>query len=244
MFKVIKSSQVIIDDEQYQISSPNKNSKIISNTETQNNLDALKLKATQFYENKINDAQNESNHIISEAFEKANSILKEAKEEGFQKGLEEGRKLGYADGKKNTDALIQEALEIKEEIRKNKNTLIQRVEQEVIDLTIRTVEKILNKRIQDDYEYIEGLIKLGLEKCAYTENLAIRISPDDYDYILTIKDKVLALSENISDIDIKQDKSLKQGSCIIDTPSGSIDSGIWTQFEQIKDLFEDMLRSE
>ncbi|HAS74987.1 MAG TPA: flagellar assembly protein FliH, partial [Clostridiales bacterium UBA8960] len=37
---------------------------------------------------------------------------------------------------------------------------------------------------------------------------------------------------------------LPNGSCIIDTESGSIDSGIHTQVEQLKRLFEDLLKGD
>lgn len=146
--------------------------------------------------------------------------------------------------KKQAESLITEALNIKEAVLKSKKQLLKDIEEDVISLVIDTVEKILNKKVEEDYETIYNLIQLGLEKCAFTENLILRVSPEDYDFVISIKDKILALSENISDIQIKQDKSLRKGSCIIDTSSGSIDSSIWTQFNHVKEIFEELLRGE
>lgn len=118
------------------------------------------------------------------------------------------------------------------------------LENEVVSLTVNTVEKILNRKVDEEHDVILSLIHLGLEKCAYTEDLALRVSPDDYDFAISIKDKILVLSQNINDIAIKQDRFLTKGSCILDSASGSIDSSIWTQFNQVKEMFEELLKSE
>lgn len=189
---------------------------------------------------KIKEAKEEAEKIIGEAYEKSKNIMQQAQRDGYEKGKE----LGFEEGKKQAESLITEALNIKEAVLKSKKQLLKDIEEDVISLVIDTVEKILNKKVEEDYETIYNLIQLGLEKCAFTENLILRVSPEDYDFVISIKDKILALSENISDIQIKQDKSLRKGSCIIDTSSGSIDSSIWTQFNHVKEIFEELLRGE
>ncbi len=124
-----------------------------------------------------------------------------------------------------------------------KKELIKNVEKECIELVIKTLEKILCKKIDDSEETVIGLIKGALEKCTYTESLVLRVSPQDYQYTLSVKDKILCLVENVDTIQIKQDASLKKGSCILDTISGSIDSSIHTQFAQVKSMFEDFLKN-
>ncbi|MEW9124916.1 MAG: FliH/SctL family protein [Thermotaleaceae bacterium] len=188
---------------------------------------------------KKDSAVAEAEEIINGAYENAKKIHQNAKQDGYKEGLDEG----YADGKKEADALIREALAIKEEIIESKKRKIGMLENDIIRLVIDTTEKILNTKIQEDYEIIMGLIKLGLEKCTYTDSLIIRVSPEDYEYVLSVKEKILCLAENINDIHVKQDAALKKGSCIIDTLSGSIDSSIETQFSQIKELFMELLES-
>ena len=242
--RVIKSSQVIIDNKGYKLKTfvDDLDIKDTTISDEQSNIDELKRQEEleQIYNEKINKAKEEAKFIINEAYEKAKKIYDNAKKDGYS----EGKDLGYNEGLKEAKSIIQESLSIKKEIENTKKETIKKIEKDDIELTIKTIEKILNKKIQDDHETICSLIKLGLDKCTYTENLTLRVSPEDYDIVTDLKDKILALSENISDIKIKQDKSLKHGSCIIDTPSGSVDSSIWTQFEQIKKTFEDILRSE
>ncbi|SHI80459.1 flagellar assembly protein FliH [Geosporobacter subterraneus DSM 17957] len=191
-------------------------------------------------QDRLRNAATEAEKIIQEAYENAKQIYQNAKIEGY----EEGKKEGYEDGKSEADYLIQEALQIKEALQRSKREAAKDFEKELVDLVIETVEKILYERVEDSYETIIGLIKLGLEKCTYTDSLVIRVSPEDYAYAISARPKILSLAENIDDIQIKQDAAFKKGSCVIDTISGSIDSSIETQLNQIKELFKELLESE
>ncbi len=91
---------------------------------------------------------------------------------------------------------------------------------------------------------IETLIKQGIGRVTKSHLVSIRVSNEDYNHALSIKPMVIASSDKIEDIEIKRDPTLPNGSCIIDTDSGSIDSSIQTQMSQIKALFEDLLKGE
>ncbi len=190
---------------------------------------------------KLQQAEMQAQKIIKDAYEDEKRIHEEAK----AKGYDEGYSAGYHDGKKEADALIQEALEMKNRLLRMRKELLRNIEKDCIELVIRTLEKMLHQKIDaPSEEMILGLIRGALEKCAYTESLVLRVNPEDYDHVQSIKDKVLCLVENIDDIQIKKDASLQKGSCILDTVSGSIDSSIHTQFEQVKSIFEELLKNE
>ena len=91
---------------------------------------------------------------------------------------------------------------------------------------------------------IESLIKQGINRVTKSHLVSIRVSNEDYNHALSIKPMIIASSDKIEDLEIKRDPTLPNGSCIIDTDSGSIDSGIQTQIEQIKSLFADLLKGD
>lgn len=186
------------------------------------------------------EAEQDREVILREAYEQAQAIREDARSEGY----EAGRRAGFDEGRTIADALIQEALAVKEQILQKKVNTSRQIEEDAVQLILDTVELILGKHVQEDYDLVLGIIRMAMEKLTYTESLALRVSAEDYDMAFSKKDQILALAENVDDINIKPDKSLKPGSCIIDAASGSIDSGIWTQFEQIKESFKEMLASE
>lgn len=263
MSRVLKSSQIVLDKNTYKLPlfnpfnnipldnsknqlKNNENADIAESVEEKRNEEAEALiskkieEMNQLYKETINNANEEANKIISQAYEKSEEIMEQSRQDGFL----EGKNAGFEEGKAAADSIIHEALAIKKQAEANMSSLISELEEDIIKLTISTAEKILNKKIEEEYDTILNLIKLGLEKCAFTEDLVLRVSIDDYDFAISSKDKILALSQNINDIIIRQDKSLVKGSCIIDTPSGSIDSSIDTQFNQVKEMYEELLRSE
>lgn len=200
-----------------------------------------KLKEAELQINdQLAEAKREADEIVQRAQQEAMSVLEKARQEGYV----EGKEVGYDEGKRSADAIIQEALQIKEHIQSQKVSMTKEIEKDVNALIIQIVENILNMKVQDCEDVIMGLVKLGLDKCTYTDHLVIRVSPEDYGFAMASKDKILCLAENISDLEIKQDASLNKGSCVIDTISGSVDSSVETQLQYIKDIFLELLESE
>lgn len=186
----------------------------------------------------IETARHDGEKIVADAYDKSREIFDKAKEDGYTEGVDKG----FEEGKRISDEIIQDALNIKKQWQNLKEQLYRDSEEEMVNLVIATVEKMVDIKIQDDHEFILGLISKGLEKVSYTENLTIRVSGEDYGYAVSFKDRILALAENIDDVEIKQDNSLKSGSCIIDTDAGSVDSGIWQQFEEVREMFLQLLK--
>ncbi len=189
---------------------------------------------------RLQETEDDREMILREAYEQAQSITEKAREDGY----EEGQRQGFEEGRQVSEGLIQDALEIKNKLQNRKVEIADEIEAQAVNLVISTVQRILNKHIDEDVDMITGIIKLALEKCAYTEKLSLRVAEEDYNLAIGMKNRILALAENVGDIDIKCDSSLAAGSCVIDTEAGSVDSSIWTQFEHVKETFEGLLHSE
>ncbi len=205
-----------------------------------NEIDKKILEAEKDINKKLTNANKQAELIISEAYEDSKKIFENAKKEGYEEGFSKGQD----EGRVKADKVIQEALEIKQNLIKTKKEMARKLEHQIVELVIDSVEKILSKKLDEEEDTILGLIKQGLDKCTYTDSLILRVSPQDYDYVVEVKDKILSLAENIEDITIKKDGSLKKGACILDTVSGSIDSSIKTQLDNIKKLFKELLGNE
>jgi len=207
---------------------------------SQEDLDAMVDEAVQEARALTEQARGEADRVIAEAYDQVQGIYDKSNQEGH----DEGYKLGFDEGRKQSEVLVQEALNIKQTSIAQYKSMLENAEAEMIELVIESIEKILNKHIEEDGVVIEGLIRSALEKCAYTDDLVLRVASDDYSYALSLKDRILSLAESVDNIEIKEDKSLMPGSCIIDTTAGSVDSSISTQFEQVRATFESLLGSE
>ncbi len=264
MSKLFKSARVTLDDNVFILSS--KEDQSVGNTgnkaegetfdqenvanpiETANGLiqeakdeaESILLEADQEAHSKVVSANESAEKIIANAYEQAKGIMESARQKGFQSGYDDG----INESKEKADQIIGEALYIREEWIRTKESLEKEAEQEMVEIILDITEKVLNKHLQEDKDYLEELIKKAIHRVNKSEQLTLRVSKEDYNQALSLKPMILAMSDRIDDIEIREDLGLENGACIIDTDSGSIDSSIWTQFEQIKSIFEDLLKSE
>jgi len=258
--KIFKSSRVVLDDKTFVLSTKLNEpvpisdveeitiSEGISPSEIANQLiESARVTANQIledadseYEQKMLSAQNSSDSIVSNAYDQAKGIMEQAKAEGYQDGYNRG----VDDSQDIAKQIVDEALHIKEEWSQMRFNLMKETEVEMVNIVIEAIEKILEYKVETDQTLIESLIKQGIGRVTKSHLVSIRVSNEDYNHALSIKPMIIATSDKIEDIEIKRDPTLENGSCIIDTDSGSIDSGIQTQLEQIKKIFDDLLKGD
>lgn len=187
----------------------------------------------------INEAKDEAQRIISDGMDQSKDIKDKARMEGYEDGQQEG----FNEGRQIAEALIQEAMDIKSYSVDFYKQLIDNAEAEVIDMTLEISSKILNSAMTSD-EYILGLVQEAVRKCTYTTSVILRVSEEDYPYVVSEKNKILVLCQTLDDIEIKIDRSLVRGGCVLETPTGMIDASIQTQLDYVRNRFEEMLKSE
>lgn len=262
--KLVKSSQIIIDDKKYiltneffvptqglELSNEDDSDEIVNEEMVNKDKDTYFEELRQMKEEMLEDvkqnadkllgsAMEEKTKLIQEGFEEVDRIKNEAKTAGYEAGFEAGIEKGYQE----VADLIDENLIMKEKYQTKYNQIKEESEEAITSIILETVSTILNKHVEEDESLIADLAKKALEKCAFTSNLSLRVSPEDYDNAVSMERYLLSLTENIERIDIKQDNALKPGSCIFDTDAGSVDSGVLTQFEKVRQKFEELLKSE
>jgi len=220
-----------------------------------NNLGKEQKPSQQEIEKKLHEAQAEARKVIEQAEAKAKDILEKAriekeeihnkaKDQGFEKGYQEGFQSGELKGYEEEKAYIQEAKDLKKQAYIDRDNLAKELEESIIDLSIKAIEKVIDKELEKDHELLLKLIENGLKKSTYTETLIIRVSEGDFDLIDVNKNKIYMMTEGIDDIKIKVDHSFQKNEIIIETHSGIINAGLKTQIEQIHKAFNDLLQSE
>ena len=259
LYKVYKSSNVDLGEKK-ELTFTEKNFKQplekADNTNREHKKESKEIKASLLKaEEKLSAAEEKARRIVTEAEKKAEEILKKAEDEkkeifrlgeeqGFEKGYQEGFQAGELKGYEEEKVYIQEAKDLKKQAYIDRDNLAKELEESIIDLSIKAIEKVIDKELERDHELLLNLIENGLKKSTYTETLTIRVSEGDYDLIDVNKNKIYMMTEGIDDIIIKVDHSFKKNEIIIETHSGIINAGLKTQIEQIQKAFKDLLQSE
>jgi flagellar assembly protein FliH len=196
--------------------------------------------AKQMYLKIIEEANSEAQAISSTAELESQKLMAAAREDGYR----EGHDSGYFEGSREAQSIIDEVSEIKKLLDERRESLYKEAEEQILQLILAISKKVIGDELKQNKESILSVVNQALQKCAFKKKLVLKISPHDSDLIKENKDKICMMVEGISDIDIVSDLSLSQGSCIVETPSGEINSSVDVQIKEIERIFTYLLRNE
>jgi len=217
-----------------------KNDENIDDKDYSSEYDKIIKEAREMYASIIEEANEEAKRIIEEKYDEIEKLKKIELEEAYKKGFNKG----YEEAKTKTSDIIKEAQNIKKSLEDRKDSIYREAEEEIVKLILDSVKKIIGDEIQQNKDIIISQIKIALEKCTYREKVTIKVSSEDYPNVLVKKNVIESLVEGISELEIIEDKFLKKGDCIVDTPSGEVNSSIKLQLEQLQKAFYFALRNE
>lgn len=201
----------------------------------------------------LKEAQNEASKIINTAKRNAQfdsvECKKRAYEEGYSAGFEIGKNNGYKEGYEIAYAEVQEELNKQNEAKLNeliemisltenkKEEIISRYEEELTFLAFDIAEKIIKQKISDKKDIITSLIKNVIKDYRNVEWVKVCISPkDDAISIQADKDLINDLNKISSDVVIEVSEELDEGSAVIETPDGIVDTSVTTQLKNLKEM--------
>lgn len=174
-------------------------------------------------------------------FQKQNQMEREiqsAREEGFQDGFNEGKEEGLASLR---DA-ITTYLNTSNAMSQEKVKVMKQVEKDVIELSVQIAEKIIGKELSMNPETIVDIVNDGIRKVTDKDTVTIKVSPDDFDYVVSKKELFQQQMPDIKNIVILRDPRMVAGGCKIETSLGYIDSSVSTKLSAIKQAFFDTYR--
>jgi flagellar assembly protein FliH len=225
--------------------------KIVVNEEKKNETSNYQTSEdfVQMKEDILESAKRESDEILKDSLKEKERMLSDAYDESINI-REIARKNGFDEGKNNAlEAMEEKEERNNEELLKYKNDVVSKYnsffetrEEEIVKLVIDSVEKILNRNIDEDKDLIGNLVKRGIERSIFTETIVIRVSEKDYENALASKSKILIHSEDIKSIKFVTDYSLVKGECIIESEIGNVDVGVNTQFRKLKELYYSLIK--
>lgn len=223
----------------YQIKSPapkEKTKDLVTDTSGQkeamkNQMEKIESKANRLKEEAIEEGKAKAALLIQEGQEQIKResalALEQAKEEGYM--------AGYNEGKLEADSLIAEGKQILSEAKIEKNQLLARAEPEVVEMIIKICQKLIDQEIKFNKDTILVLIKKTLGQIrSDTLDVNIKVSPDNYDYVVENEALIIEEFNTPEKILILKDSKIAKGACIIETPFGSIESNINEAFSEIK----------
>jgi len=203
------------------------------------------LEAVPIMELPSEEEQSEkSSQIIENAKLEAQKILEQAKQEAAKiqkEAFEEAKNKGYQDGIAAAELEFKDKMaeidQIKAKLQKDYEVMLMNLEPQIAEIIASLVEKIVGVAVEEGKEVILYLVKKALRKQDKCNDFTIRISKEDYEFLNSKKNIILASLGRDVNLRITEDPALEKNQCLIETDFSVINCGL---DEQLKNLMMDI----
>lgn len=195
-------------------------------------------KAQQDADTLMKETEAKCAHMLDEAETKSIEIMQSARQQAYEQGYKEGCEKGYTEVINQYRDLINSISVIRDKADNEYNMLFERFESEIVELAFDIAKSVLNDELTADRSKLINIINEAISKCSNRESLILKVSGEDYDFIVNSADALYS-SNGIgsNDIEIRKDPTLEKGSCVVESKLGIIDSGINTKLKKIREAF-------
>ncbi|MEA2064298.1 MAG: FliH/SctL family protein [Gemmatimonadota bacterium] len=158
-------------------------------------------------------------------------------EEDNKTRLEEAHEKGRAEGEAAAQAGLAEPVRLLKEViasvEKGRERLLQEAETAVIDLSLAIARRFVKSAAIYSDDMIKDTIKSAVKMATEKEKVVIRINPEDLDQVKAHQDDIIFVGDGIGKLEVRPDKKVERGGCVIETEAGNIDARSETRFAEL-----------
>lgn len=163
------------------------------------------------------------------------SELEKVKDEAFKDGFDKGKKEGEKLLRLELEALMRSLSESLLVLDSFREKLLKDSENEVVALILGATKKITKREITTNKDIIVTVIKNAIKCLTDRREIIIRIHPGDYTLIEENKVEFFGHIDDLKNISFREDDTVGEGGCLIESRFGEIDARIETQLERLED---------
>lgn len=188
---------------------------------------------------KLLGVEQEENAYLEEAVNSAvqtqlASLRDQAHQEGFEKGLTEGKAQAEVEFLASVKPLYDQFEALCREYDTLKGELYAANEQFLVHLMFQFGKQILLKELSADPEYVKRLSALMIEKIGAKDHVRLKVSRQDYANLEQIRDYLKAQFPELKNIQIEASDDLALGGCKVETDLSRINASVETQLRSIE----------
>ena len=161
----------------------------------------------------------------------------QAYEEGFMQGLEEGRLKAQAD-MQNSLKLANDAMITAHE---NAASYLQQQEQVILELALRTTERIIGTKLEDNEELFLSIVKRGLKEAREMKEIKLYVSPAYFELVSNNREELSSIFPVDVPFMVFVDEDMNETDCYIETNHGRIVVSIDEQVKELRRKLVDIL---
>ncbi|MDH4064572.1 MAG: flagellar assembly protein FliH [Acidobacteriota bacterium] len=150
--------------------------------------------------------------------------------DAFMKGYAQGERAGAEAAAARGEAVVRRLTETVDELRKLKADLLQKTEQQVVQLSLAIARRIVQREVTLDRELIAAMGRVALDRLGAVSTATIRLHPDDYAAVMHGYPDGTADAGGTT---IVADPLVRRGGCLVQSDFGVIDVSIDAQIQEL-----------
>lgn len=201
----------------------------VSSTEAELNLEQVHEQAQEILE----QAKMEADNILKQAEAQAGQIRENARKEGYNTGMIQLER----EFTEKKEQLEQQYATMQNQLQTEYDDLKQKIEPELVDALLEVFSKVTHTISEDNQEIVLHLINDVMKNSDNSHEYTIKVSPEDYNFVVNNQGKIYCAMANEVNIDIVQDITLKRNECVIETDTGVFNCSLDVELNNlIKDI--------
>lgn len=161
----------------------------------------------------------------------------EVYDEAFIQGLEEGRSKAQADMQSSLK-LANDTMKIAHE---NAANYLQQQEQVILELALRTAERIIATELEDNDELFLSIVKRGLKEAREMKVIKLYVSPTYFELVSNNREELSSIFPVDVPFMVFVDEDMNDTDCYIETNHGRIVVSIDEQVQELRRKLVDIL---
>lgn len=191
-------------------------------------------------EYQLERAKSEAETTLHFARMRAEAILEEAREYGYNTG----REAGLAEARATVDPLIQRLEQDLADVKAEAQEFMNALEPQLLKLCLETVEKVIRHEIKTNPQVVIRIVKSCLRKVRESHEIRVRVNPSEVEIVRAHRNELLGAAEGVDAINILDDRKITPGGCIIETATGDFDATLETQLEKIENTLTETFEND
>ncbi len=171
-------------------------------------------------------AKIEGDRLLAEARAEAEGLREEARRLGREEGRAEALRV-LEEKAASLEAVVGELVGYKE-------SLYQEAREQVIELSLALVGKLVGPLAEADNQAVVRVVEKALQRLSERETLTLRVHPEDIKSVVDAKPTILEAFDGIQRLTVMEDRSIRRGGCLVQTPTTEIDARLETQLQEIR----------
>lgn len=177
----------------------------------------------------IENAKLEASQLLEEAKQQAEIIKQEAFENASKVGYDEGYQEAIKQVEKQEEQLKMQHSKMLEEYQ----TQMEQMEPKLVDAIITVVQSVFKIKFEDNRNLIVHLLKIALGQIESSNDIIIKVSKEDYPFLLKYKEVLSKTVAKTIQINIMEEISLTKNQCLIETDGGVFDCSLDVQLDNL-----------